>query len=129
MKAKIEIEVPDGFSESDIWGVNCAWSGDPVWSLVDAPLAMGERALITAAAEAFVADVVVDAEKWRSFVAPNPMSDAYDAGIQLNVVERILAYSGKSRKQVGAPHLTAREAIALADWIVDAMGQRKGIFA
>jgi NTP pyrophosphatase (non-canonical NTP hydrolase) len=41
----------------------------------------------------------------------------YDAEQQRKVVERIRGYAGKKRSEVSNPCLTAREAIALADWI------------
>ena len=40
----------------------------------------------------------------------------YDASIQNNVVSRISGYAGKKRNEVTNPNLTAREAIALADY-------------
>lgn len=35
------------------------------------------------------------------------------------IVERILNYAGKTREQVSNPHITARETIVLANWMVE----------
>lgn len=45
--------------------------------------------------------------------------DTYDKSIQDNVVERIRGLAGKKRNQVRNPCITAREAVALADYLVE----------
>lgn len=37
----------------------------------------------------------------------------------MEVLERIMSYAGKRRNQVSNPHLTANEAIKLADYLMD----------
>lgn len=53
---------------------------------------------------------------------------AGDAGMP-EIVQRVLRFAGKERREVSNPNITAREAIKIADWMRDAQARIKALEA